>query len=140
MPAAADAQGSPDARERHAMVDNLTADEIRALLSLQPNQTCGFVRETYRSSLQIAAGGLPAPFADGRPLGSGLYFMMTPAEPVKLHRIRNDQLYHYYLGHPIEVLMLHQDGTSEKAVVGPTPAPARPCRHIGTRTARTPVT
>lgn len=60
------------------------ADEVRELLKLEPNQTCGFVRVTYKSALEIAPGGLPAPFADGRPLGSALYFMMTPEEPVKL--------------------------------------------------------
>ena len=62
----------------------MTADEVRELLKLEPNQTCGFVRVTYKSALEIAPGGLPAPFADGRPLGSALYFMMTPEEPVKL--------------------------------------------------------
>jgi hypothetical protein len=45
--------------------------------------------------------------------------MVTPDAPVRLHRIRNDQLYHRYLGDPIEVLMLHENGTSERVVVGP---------------------
>ncbi len=97
----------------------LTADEVRELLKLEPNATCGFVRELFVSKLTIAAGGLPAPFADGRPLGSALYFMVTPTAPVHLHRIRNDQLYHYYLGDPIELFLLHADGTSERIVVGP---------------------
>ena len=97
----------------------LTADQVRALLRLEPNQTCGFVRVTHLSPDHIAAGGLPAPFAEGRPLGSALYFMVTPEAPVRLHRIRNDQLYHYYLGGPLEVLMLHADGSSGRAVVGP---------------------
>jgi predicted cupin superfamily sugar epimerase len=44
--------------------------------------------------------------------------MMSPAAPVKLHRIKNHQLYHHYLGDPIEVLMLHDDGTHTFAVVG----------------------
>jgi uncharacterized protein len=57
--------------------------------------------------------------AEGRPAGSALYFMVTPDAPVRLHRIRNDQLYHYYLDDPIEVLMLHENGTSERVVVGP---------------------
>jgi uncharacterized protein len=74
------------------MVDDLTADEIGALLQLEPNATCGSVRLTYLSALSVAPGGLPAPFADGRPLGSALYFMVTPNAPVRLHRIRNDQL------------------------------------------------
>lgn len=101
------------------MADDLTADEIRALLQLEPNATCGFVRITYMSKQQIAPGGLPAPFADGRPMGSALYFMVTPTAPVRLHRIRNDQLYHYYLGDPLEVIMLRGDGTTERVVVGP---------------------
>jgi hypothetical protein len=62
---------------------------------------------------------LPPPFADGRPLGSALYFLVTPTAPVRLHRIRNDQLYHYYLGDPLEVFMLHADGSTERVVVGP---------------------
>jgi len=101
------------------MAEELTADEIRTLLQLEPNATCGFVRITYLSKQMIAAGTLPAPFADGRPMGSALYFMVTPTAPVRLHRIRNDQLYHYYLGDPLEVFMLHGDGTSERVVVGP---------------------
>lgn len=100
-------------------MQDLTADEVRALLNLTPNQTCGFVRLTYTSADEIAPGGLPAPFADGRPLGSALYFMMTPQEPVKLHRIKNDQLYHYYLGDPIELLLLYESGKSDLVTVGP---------------------
>jgi len=99
--------------------DELTADEIRSLLNLEPNATCGFVRLTFEAKQSISPGGLPAPFADGRPLGSALYFMVTPGAPVRLHRIRNDQLYHYYLGDPIEVLLLYGDGTSERIIVGP---------------------
>ena len=97
----------------------MTADDVRSLLRLEANATCGFVRETYRSALAIAPGGLAAPFADGRPLGSALYFMVTPAAPVKLHRIRNDQLYHYYLGDPLEVLLLPAHGAAERVIVGP---------------------
>lgn len=101
------------------MSSDLTADDVLRLLDLEPNATCGFVRETLRLGQAISPGGLPAPFADGRPLGTALYFMVTPAAPVRLHRIRNDQLYHYYLGDPIEVLLLNADGTSEHVIVGP---------------------
>jgi uncharacterized protein len=97
----------------------LTADEIRRLLDLEPNATCGFVRVTFVDKTSVAPGGLPPPFADGRPLGSALYFLVTPTAPVRLHRIRNDQLYHYYLGDPLEVFMLHADGSTERVVVGP---------------------
>ena len=74
---------------------------------------------TFLSKQAIAPGGLPAPFADGRPLGSALYFLVTPGAPVRLHRIRNDQLYHYYLGDPLELFLLHADGGTERVIVGP---------------------
>jgi predicted cupin superfamily sugar epimerase len=76
--------------QQKPMSDDLTADEIRALLKLEPHATCGFVRVSFISNKQIAPGGLPAPFVDGRPAGSPLYFMVTPDAPVRLHRIRND--------------------------------------------------
>jgi predicted cupin superfamily sugar epimerase len=62
---------------------------------------------------------LAPPFADGRPLGSALYFLVTPEAPVRLHRIRNDQLYHYYIGDPLEVFLLHDDGCAQRVIVGP---------------------
>jgi predicted cupin superfamily sugar epimerase len=45
--------------------------------------------------------------------------MVTPTAPVRLHRIRNDQLYHYYLGDPLEVFMLLGDGRTQRVIVGP---------------------
>ena len=75
------------------MTNDLTAAEVRELFKLEPHATCGFVRVTFISNQRIAPGGLPAPFLDGRPAGSALYFMITPDAPVRLHRIRDDQLY-----------------------------------------------
>ena len=43
--------------------------------------------------------------------------MVTPTAPVR--RIRNDQLYHCYLGDPLEVFLLRNNGTSERVIVGP---------------------
>jgi predicted cupin superfamily sugar epimerase len=90
-----------DVQEKQ-MTEDLTAEEVRALLKLEPHATCGFVRVTFVSEKWISAGGLPAPFAEGRPTGSALYFMVRPEAPVRLHRIRNEQLYHYYFCDPIE--------------------------------------
>src|SRR5262245_66559668 len=98
------------AAEGCAMADELTADEIRILLRLEPHATCGSVRITYLSPQSIAAGGLPPPFSAARPMGSALYFMVTPTAPVRLHRIRTDQLYHYYRGDPLDALPVHVHG------------------------------
>src|SRR5919112_2841149 len=101
------------------MTVELIAKEICNLLNLEPNATCGSVRVSFVSKQSIAAGGLPAPFGEGRPLGSALYFLVTPDAPVRLHRIRNEQLYHYYLGDPLEAILLHSGGRVERIIVGP---------------------
>ncbi len=102
-----------------AMPDDVPAKRIRDLLKLEPDRRFGYARDSYRSALYVPPDALPKPFETGRPLGSALYFMVTPQEPVKLHRIQNDQIYHYYQGDPIEMLMLYESGTSELVVLGP---------------------
>ena len=114
-PISANAQTDPVT----TMAGNFTANEVRNLLQLKPNATCGFVRVTFVSKTSVAPGGLPAPFDKGQALGSALYFLVTPVAPVRLHRIRNDQLYHYYLGDPLELFLLHNDGTTDRVIVGP---------------------
>ena len=116
---AAAATGSCADPQGKTPVDRPTVDEIIQLLQLAPNATCGFVRVTFTSKLSVGPGGLPPPFADGRPLGSALYFLVTPHAPVRPHRIKNDQLYHYYLGDPLELFLLHSAGNVERVVVGP---------------------
>lgn len=95
----------------------LTATQIIELLNLQP-ATCGFVNEPYRSALQIPASVLPAGYSGSHSLGNVLYFLVTQTAPVQLHRIRSDQMYHHYLGDPLEVLLLYLDGKSEVRIVG----------------------
>ena len=97
---------------RHELPDGeLSTDRVRELLKLVSNQACGFVRVSYVSE-QKAATKL-------RPIRLALYFLVTLQAPVKLHRIRNDQLYHYNRGDPLELLLLKLDGSSEKAIIGP---------------------
>jgi predicted cupin superfamily sugar epimerase len=95
-----------------------TAKEIKAMLGLEPHPTCGFVAETYRSPLKIPTGALPASYEGDRPYGSALYFLVTPEAQIVMHRIRSDQLYHHYLGDPLDVLMLFPDGNGAVATVG----------------------
>ena len=44
------------------MTNGSTAEEVRALLKLEPHATCGFVHVTFISNQRIAPRGLPAPF------------------------------------------------------------------------------
>ncbi len=51
----------------------LTADEIRAMLGPERHPTsCGFVAETYRTSLNIPTGALPDAYESDHPYASAL--------------------------------------------------------------------
>lgn len=91
--------------------------EIIDILGLAP-ATCGFVSEPYRSALELPASVLPAGYVGKHSLGNVLYFLVTHDAGVELHRIRSDQMYHHYLGDPLEVLLLYADGKHEVRTVG----------------------
>jgi uncharacterized protein len=97
------------------------AKQIIEVLGLTAHPTCGFVAETYRSRQHIPQQALPAAYDGSRSFASVLYFMVTPDAQIRLHRIRSDQMYHYYLGEPLEVLLLYPDGTGEITVMGSDP-------------------
>jgi uncharacterized protein len=95
-----------------------TVDEIKKVLGLEPHPTCGFTALSYLSPHRIANEALPAGYRGTHTLGLALYFLVTPEQPTRLHRIRSDQIYHHYLGDPLEVLMLLPDGKGAVATVG----------------------
>ena len=95
-----------------------TAEEIIELLGLKPHPTCGFVAETYRSPQKISQQALPPAYEGSRPFASVLYFMVTADAHIRLHRIRSDQMYHHYMGDPLEVLLLYPDGTGTITTLG----------------------
>jgi predicted cupin superfamily sugar epimerase len=92
---------------------SLSPADLIATLGLRPG-SCGFMATSYRSMVDVAPNG-----AARRPIGEALYFLVTPEARVQLHRIRSDQLYHHYLGDPLEVLLFPEDGPASTSVVGP---------------------
>jgi predicted cupin superfamily sugar epimerase len=98
---------------------NPSATQIVELLGLSPHSTCGQVRESFVSGVILHQSVLPAGYLGERHLGGVLYFLVTPAAPVRLHRIRSDQMYHFYLVDPLEVILLYPDGRNEVKTVGP---------------------
>ncbi|MFJ9414899.1 cupin domain-containing protein [Streptomyces sp. NPDC101227] len=59
--------------------------------------------------------------ADGRPEGSAIVMLLT-AEPddfCALHRLPTDEIWHFYRGDPLSLLLLSADGTARTVVLGP---------------------
>jgi uncharacterized protein len=97
----------------------LTAEQIRDLLKLQllPVEG-GYFAETYRSKDTIPSGA-PGAYPNGRPLSTAIYYMLTPDSFSALHRLPGDEIFHFYLGDPVEMLLLKPDGTGQAVLLGP---------------------
>lgn len=99
----------------------LTADRIVELLGLRPLPVeGGLFRQTWRAQETIPSAALPSRYGRAKPFGTGIYYLLTdgPDSFSALHRLATDEVYHFYLGDPVELLMLHPDGASERVLLG----------------------
>ncbi len=95
-----------------------TPPEAQALidrLRLIPHpEEGGFFRETWRADEAISGGGLPARYKGAdRSHGTAIYYLLTPQTLSALHRLESNEVFHFYLGDPVEQLMLFPDGHGE---------------------------
>ncbi|MGB6975332.1 MAG: cupin domain-containing protein [Terracidiphilus sp.] len=92
----------------------MTADEIKALLGLEPHPVeGGFFRRTYTSSAAInLARGI-------RPAGTAIYYLLEPGSFSEMHVLTSDEIFHFYLGDPVEMLQLLPGGGSAVFTLGP---------------------
>ena len=72
---------------------------------------------TYRSSETVAVAGASR-YPSPRVAYSAIYCVQTRTDFSGLHRLATDELWHFYDGHPIELMLLHPDGRGERAVLG----------------------
>jgi predicted cupin superfamily sugar epimerase len=106
---------------------DLTADRVRDLLGLEPHWEGGHFVETYRSGLRLDGAALPDGYGGPRAAGTAIYYLFTPGGISRLHRVRSDEVFHHYLGDPVEMLLLFPDGSSRRVALGPDlEAGARP--------------
>jgi uncharacterized protein len=81
----------------------------------------GHFRQTYVSEEILPAAALPARYGRAKPLSTAIYYLLTDEADSfsALHRLPTEEVYHFYLGDPVELLLLHAEGASELAVLGP---------------------
>lgn len=50
-----------------------------------------------------------------------MYYLLTSEQDSfsALHQLQTDEIYHFYLGDPVEMLLLHPDGRAKRMVLGP---------------------
>jgi len=98
----------------------LTADEVKRLLGLTPHpREGGWFIQTYAADEVIS----PSAFSDARYSGTrrtstAIYYLLEPETFSEMHRLRSDEVFHFYAGDPIEMLQLSPDGDGRTIVIG----------------------
>jgi uncharacterized protein len=92
----------------------MTADEIKRLLRLEPHPIeGGWFRRTYTSPVSVALlGGV-------RPYGTAIYYLLEEGSFSEMHVLTSDEIFHFYLGDPVEMLQLWPSGESRAVTLGP---------------------
>lgn len=96
----------------------MDAQTIIKQLGLEPHPEGGFFHETYRSCEKIAAAALPTRYGEDRSVSTAIYYLLTPDSFSSLHRLRSDEIFHFYAGDPVTMLQLHDDGRGETITLG----------------------
>jgi uncharacterized protein len=92
----------------------MTADEIKSLLRLEPHPVeGGHFRRTYTSAATLETE------RGQRPAGTAIYYLLEPGTFSEMHMLTSDELFHFYVGDPVEMLQLWPDGRSALIILGP---------------------
>lgn len=80
-------------------------------LQMQPHPEGGFYKETYRS-----AGNIPDL---DRSYATGIYYLLLENAFSAFHRIKSDEMWHFYAGETLEIAVLSPDGSLKIHRLGP---------------------
>ena len=78
--------------------------------NLQPHPEGGWYRQTYKSKEEISGESLPQRFGGARAFSTAIYFLLEQGNFSAFHRIKSDECWHFYAGHPLLIYIIHQNG------------------------------
>jgi len=87
-----------------------SAQGLITQLELVRHPEGGWFRETYRSTESVSAQALPERFDGSRVLSTAIYFLLEEEEFSALHRIKSDEMWHFYAGSPLLIHAIFPDG------------------------------
>jgi predicted cupin superfamily sugar epimerase len=102
----------------------LNADGWIRELRLAEHPEGGFYWVTYTAEMTLAAAALPEGFAGARPASTAIYFLLSNERAGRggfsaFHRLRSDEMWHFYAGSPLVVHVIARDGGYTKLLLGP---------------------
>ncbi len=97
----------------------MDASKLKALLGLVPlSFEGGYYAETYRSDQVLAAEALPGRYNGPRSVATAIYYLLEPGTFSEIHRVSSDEIFHFYLGDPVEMVQLWPDGSHQTVIIG----------------------
>ncbi len=87
-------------------------------LGLEKHPEGGWFKEVYRSNEEIAAEHLPERFSGGRHHSTSIYFLLSSDTFSAFHRIKSDELWHFYDGSTVTIYMIDRDGIYSDITLG----------------------
>jgi predicted cupin superfamily sugar epimerase len=98
----------------------MTAEDVKKLLGLKPHPREGgwYVRTYEAAELVDAAAFADGRYASGRRTGTAIYYLLEPETFSEMHRLRSDEVFHFYAGDAVEMLQLREGGGGGMEVIG----------------------
>lgn len=90
-------------------------------LKLEPHPEGGYYRQTYRSDEIISQAALPEGFTGPRAASTAIYFLLEGENFSAFHRLRSDEIWHFYTGSPLVVHVIDSAGRSSPIPLGSDP-------------------
>lgn len=82
-------------------------------LGLKKHPEGGYYRETYRSDMHV-----DVPELGKREAGTAIYYLLERGQFSAFHRIKSDEIWHFYAGNPLMLYVIDQQGELEKITLG----------------------
>ncbi len=79
-------------------------------LQLLPHPEGGYYREIYRAGEMILAENLPGGFSGNRNISTSIYFLFEGKDFSAFHRIKSDELWHFYDGAAVKISVIDEQG------------------------------
>jgi predicted cupin superfamily sugar epimerase len=97
----------------------MTADGWISRLQLERHPEGGWFRQVYRSADALAGEALPARFGGvSHPASTAIYFLLRGSDFSALHRLKADEVWHFYDGSPLTLHAIAPDGALSHLTLG----------------------
>jgi uncharacterized protein len=87
-----------------------SAEEWIRNLNLVKHPEGGWYKETYRSPEYIEKDHIPYRFSGRRSFSTSIYFLLKSDEFSAFHRIKQDEIWHFYTGSSLTIYVIEQNG------------------------------